>query len=126
MATDMHGRHILVAEDEYMVAWHMTEMLRAEGAIVIGPVATVEDAMRAVGASARLDGAVLDVNLGGAMSYPVADALRARGVPFVLATGYDASVIPEQYRSACCVQKPVDMAMVSRALGDGPTGSASG
>ena len=119
MATDLRDRHILVAEDEYMVAWHMTEMLRAEGAIVVGPVATIEDALRAVGESPRLDGAVLDVNLGGAMSYAVADALRARGTPFVLATGYDTSMIPDPYRGAVCAQKPVDMAVVSRALRDG-------
>lgn len=119
MDTELHDRHILVAEDEYMVAWHMGEVLRAEGATVIGPVATVEDALRAVEDSPRLDGAVLDVNLGGVMAYAVADALRARGIPFVLATGYDASVIPEPYRSARCAQKPVDMAMVVRALRDG-------
>lgn len=117
MGTDLRDRHILVAEDEYMVAWHMSEMLRAEGATVVGPVATVEAALRAVADSARLDGAVLDVNLGGVMAYAVADALRARDIPYVLATGYDASVIPEPYRSACCVQKPVDMAAVTRALG---------
>jgi hypothetical protein len=64
----------------------------------------------------RLDGAVLDINLHDKRVYPVADALKARGVPFVFATGYDASMIPEPYVSAPRYEKPVDKARLMRFL----------
>lgn len=117
MSLPLDNRRLLVAEDEYLLAWHLCQMLEADGATVIGPVASVADALRMVADTPELDGAVLDVNLGGGMVYPVADALRARGIPFVLATGYDVDVIPETYRDAPCVQKPVDAALVAGMLG---------
>lgn len=113
----LHDRRLLVAEDEYLLAWHLCQQLEADGATVVGPAASVADALRMVAETPRLDGAVLDVNLGGDMVYPVADALRARGIPFMLATGYDVEMIPEAYRDAICAQKPVEVALVARALG---------
>jgi hypothetical protein len=61
--------------------------------------------------------AILDINLGGAMVYPVADALRARGVPFIFATGYEAWSIPEAYSDVPRCEKPVDVRQVTSRLG---------
>ncbi len=108
---------ILVVEDEYVLAFHLSARLREEGATVVGPAASVADALALIERTPRLDGAVLDVNLGGEPVYPVADALRARGIPYVLATGYDPSVVPEGHRHAICVHKPVDARKVAQALG---------
>ena len=91
----MAGQRILLVEDEYFIVDDMVRTFKACGAEVVGPVASVDGALDLIAATERLDGAVLDVNLQGEMAYPVADALVARGVPFVFATGYDeASTAP--------------------------------
>ena len=63
-----------------------------------------------------LDGALLDVNLNGAAVFPVADALAARGVPFVFSTGYDSLDLPERFRAAPCLEKPHDPFQLERRL----------
>ena len=109
-------RRILVVEDEYFLAQDMIQGLRAEGAEVVGPAGAVCDALDLIGATARIDAAVLDLNLRGELAYPVADALTERGVPFVFTTGYDQSYIPERYNGVARFEKPVRMADVARRL----------
>jgi PAS domain S-box-containing protein len=83
------GRRVLLVEDELLVAMEMEEALRDLGCEVLGPAATVEEALRlALAEAGRIDAAVLDVNLAGRPSFPVADLLAGRGVPVVFATGY--------------------------------------
>ena len=114
----LRGRRLLVVEDDYMVAVQMAQSLEELGAEVIGPVGSVEDALVMVEtADAGVDAAVLDINLHDERVYPVADALAARGVPFVFVTGYDALAIPEPYVSwAPRLQKPIDKALLARVL----------
>ena len=78
---------ILVVEDEFLVADHIATTLEDLGYVVVGPVATVADAL-AIIASEPIDGALLDANLDGTSSAPIADMLNARDVPFVVCTGY--------------------------------------
>ena len=103
------GRRVLVVEDEYMLAEDLRNELERQGAEVIGPVASVSDALAAMSGRPDLDAAILDINLGGEMVYPVADALRARGVPFIFATGYAAWAIPESYADVPLCVKPVEV-----------------
>ena len=91
--TKLAGRRILIVEDEALVAMLVEDALLDAGAEVIGPVATVAEAMALLDAGSP-DGAVLDLNLAGETSTPVADLLAARGVPFVVATGYGAEGLP--------------------------------
>ncbi|WP_354266740.1 response regulator [Bradyrhizobium sp. I1.7.5] len=112
----LRGRHLLIVEDEYMIAAELARALQDRGANVIGPAGSVEDALQLLEAERQIDGAVLDINLGGERAYPVADALRARAVPFVFATGYDAWVIPETYASVPRMEKPVNMPSLARLL----------
>jgi hypothetical protein len=70
-----------------------------------------------MGAEASLDGAVLDINLGGETSYPIADALAAREVPFVFTTGYDAHTLPERYGRVIRCEKPVRTTSICDAIG---------
>jgi hypothetical protein len=63
----------------------------------------------------RIDFAVVDVNLRGVPAFPVADALLARGVPFVFTTGYGTSMIPERYRYIGTFQKPFNAAAIAKA-----------
>ena len=108
MKLDLAGRHILVVEDEFLTADEMAQTFEGFGARVVGPVPTVERALSCIKEAARLDGAVLDVNLRGELVFPVADALCQRGVRFVFATGYDRRIIPERHRAMPCCEKPVD------------------
>jgi CheY-like chemotaxis protein len=86
---NLEGRHILVVEDDYLVAQVLVDLLEDAGAEVIGPIGWIDEAIALIeDGSQKLDGAVLDINLHGKKSYPVADALAARSVGFVFATGY--------------------------------------
>ena len=101
----LSGRRVLVVEDEMIVAWLLQDMLADLGCAVVGPAARVAQALAMIDAEA-IDAAVLDVNLNGQKSYPVADALTARGVPFVFSTGYETESLPNDYQSLPLLQKP--------------------
>jgi PAS domain S-box-containing protein len=101
------GRRVLLVEDEALVAIMMRDMLTDLGFAVIGPVSNNASALAAVRASG-VDCAVLDLNLGGATSYPVADELAERGIPFVFVTGYDREAVDRRYSEIPMLQKPVD------------------
>ena len=108
---DVRGRRILVVEDEYMLAEDLRLELEDAGAVVLGPAPSVADALAllADAEGGPPDAAILDLNLGGEMAYPVADALRERGVPVMLATGYDVQSIPAAYADVPRCEKPFDV-----------------
>ena len=110
------GRRILIVEDEFLVAMEISEALQLAGCIIVGQVGSINDALRVLGSEARLDAAVLDINLAGQPVFPVADALQRREIPFVFATGYSAAVIPAEYAEAPRCEKPVNEAMLLRIL----------
>jgi ActR/RegA family two-component response regulator len=102
------GKRVLVVEDDYFIAKALARSLRAGGADVLGPVATVADAMDLIDTE-PLDGAVLDINLrDGDLVFPVADALTERAVPFIFASGYSSGAIPERYAGIVRCVKPVE------------------
>jgi two-component sensor histidine kinase/DNA-binding response OmpR family regulator len=105
-ATGIANR-MLIAEDEALVAIMMEDLAVELGWSVVGPFARVSDALAAAKAD-EIHAAILDVNLGGETVYPIADVLRARGVPFVFATGYGAESIDRRYACAPVLQKPID------------------
>jgi CheY-like chemotaxis protein len=115
MSSGLSGRRVLVVEDEVMVSWVLEDMLAELGCEVVGPAARVSQALAMVEAE-TVDLAVLDVNLNGQKSFPVADALVARGVPFVFSTGYNKDSIPDTYKVFPIMQKPYDQANLSLAL----------
>ena len=116
LASALRGRRILVVEDEYMMADDLQYDLEQAGAQVIGPVPSVADALRLLATQEAIDGAILDVNLRGEKAYPVADVLRERGIPFVLATGYEQWALPEAYKDVPRCEKPVDLRHLARML----------
>lgn len=103
------GRSILVVEDEYLMADELQHRLEKHGAKVISPAPTLADAFNLLGVEGIISGAILDVNLGGEMVFPVAELLRRRGVQFVFATGYDRWAMPQAYASVPSYEKPFSM-----------------
>jgi CheY-like chemotaxis protein len=111
------GRRILIVEDEYLVAMDLALGLSDLGADIVGPAASVEEALELVGSvGGELDGAVLDVNLRNERVYPVADALAALGVRFIFASGYDAGLMPPAYADVPRCRKPIDKSMIAQLL----------
>lgn len=115
MNSPIAGRKVLVVEDEMMVSWLLEDMLAEIGCAVVGPAGSVNQALAMIDAEA-IDVAVLDVNLNGEMSYPIADALCARGVPFVFVTGYAKDRLLDGYRSFPVLQKPFHRAELTDTL----------
>jgi CheY-like chemotaxis protein len=112
----LSGRRVLVIEDEMIVAMLLEDMLADLGCTVLGPAARVDQALTIIAAAGSLDAAVLDVNLNGQKSYPVADALIARGVPFLFATGYRRDSVMNGYRSFPQLEKPFKLSELGDAL----------
>jgi CheY-like chemotaxis protein len=105
--TGLAGLRILVVEDEFLVALDIERMVQDSGAEVVGPVGTLEEALAKAGTE-RLDGAILDVNIAGRKITPVALALRERGVPFILSTGYGPKGLDPELAEAPSLHKPFD------------------
>ena len=113
----LDGRRILVVEDDYLVALALSTVLEEAGAHVVGPVASAEEAVALLEEGReRVDAAVLDVDLNGETSYPVADALATRDIRFVFATGYGIDAVAEGYRHYPRCQKPFDHRAIFKAL----------
>ena len=107
-AEPLRGQRVLIVEDDPLIAMSLGDLLSEGGAEPLPPVPTVAAALAAL-ESGSPDAAVLDLNLRGEWSTPVARALRATGVPFVLATGYARSQIEDPaLRDAPLVPKPID------------------
>jgi Response regulator containing CheY-like receiver, AAA-type ATPase, and DNA-binding domains len=115
MNSPFSGRRVLVVEDEVLVAWLLEDMLADLGCAVVGPAASVKQALAMIDAEA-IEVAVLDVNLNGQLSYPIADALAARGVPFVFSTGYDKDRMLDGYKTFPVLQKPFHQSELSDIL----------
>lgn len=111
-------KRILIVEDELLVALHLEDMLINLGHQVIGPCTRIRDAMES--AHAGIDFAILDINLAGTPSFPVADILRQRGIPFAFASGYGAAGLVDRFRSETILRKPYDLHEVRRALAGSP------
>lgn len=110
----LKGKRILVVEDEALIAVMVEDMLVEMGCIVVGPAATIEQAL-ALARSEQLDGAVLDVNVRGERIDPVADALSARGVSMLFATGY-GEVKLASGAAATVIDKPYTQDKLARGL----------
>jgi DNA-binding NtrC family response regulator len=112
----LESRKILVVEDDYTIATNLAHALQKLGATVIGPANSVDSAMLLINGDISLDAAVLDIHLGTEKVFPVAEALLARGIPFVFTTGYSPSSIPSAYANQDLCEKPIDTRALSRIL----------
>ncbi len=116
MASSKADRRVLLVEDEMMVAGMVRRMLTDLNYVVVGTAATVDEAMEMI-ANGHVDAAVVDINLDGEMSYPVADELIGRGIPFLFSTGYSGDDLPAAYRRLACSEKAVSSVGIGRGPG---------
>jgi CheY-like chemotaxis protein len=113
--TDLSGRRVLVVEDESRIAMLIRDTLEDMGCEVVATAARFDDAWEKA-TSLPFDVALLDVNLDGESSYPIAQELANRGRAFVFATGYGTSSLPESLQGAPILQKPFMRSDLERAL----------
>ena len=116
MSQPLSGRHVLVVEDEALVAMLLETILEDMGCTPVGPAATVEEGLAMATDTDSLDAALLDVNVAGHQVFPIAEALKTRGVPFVFSTGYGEGGLPDTWRGHPTVQKPFTEAAIREAL----------
>lgn len=93
LANSIAARRVLLVEDELLIAMLIETALKQEGWVVLGPLVRVAAALEAA-QSDVMDVAILDMDLAGEDTRPVAEALEARGIPFLFLTGYGADGLP--------------------------------
>ena len=109
------GRRVLVVEDSPLIAAVLEDMLKDMGCIVVGPTGNMAFAVNLAGAEA-LDAAIIDLNIRGGKVYPVAEVLRDRDVPFLLASGYADWTLREDFKDRPRLTKPYNSATVQQKL----------
>lgn len=109
------SRRVLIVEDDVMIRMLMEDMLSDLGFAVAAEASRVHEALAAINGM-EIDIAILDVNLSGETTGPVAEALAARGTPFVFATGYGEHGLPEQFRNRPLLKKPFQIDGLKRML----------
>jgi CheY-like chemotaxis protein len=117
-SSPLRDRRILVVEDEYLIAMSLQDALESAGSIVVGPVPSVDKAIQTIDSEPHIDAAVLDVNLGGAFAYPVADRLIAVKIPFVFTSGYEDNVLRTRYSGVKNCTKPYLFQAIEEALAE--------
>ena len=99
-------RRILVVEDNLVIAELISERLQTSGYAVVGPASTLQAAC-ALARRAEFDGAVLDLKLGEDLCLPIASILKARGIPFVVLTGYPVRLDFPAFEPTAWIAKPM-------------------
>jgi len=108
-------RRALVVEDEIMVAMYVEDLLTDLG-YEVAAIATGFDQELPLARDGSFDFAVLDINLAGRLSFPLADVLRERGIPFLFASGYGSKGVSDDYRNAVRLQKPFASRDLAQAI----------
>jgi CheY-like chemotaxis protein len=110
------GLTVLVVEDEFLIAEEMAAMLRDAGHVVLGPAGSVRAAEAMLADDPKPDVAVIDANLRGETSAPLARRLRERGIPFCVCTGYRINDLRSLFGDVVTIRKPIDPALLLRTL----------
>lgn len=116
--SELSGLRILVVEDEPLIAMDLKHLLTGLGCSVVGPALNLNQGMRLIEAE-TFDGAILDVNLGGKMVFPLADTLAERSIPFMYVTGY-SSMLRACNHGRPVLQKPYNNGQLLKIVGAWP------
>ncbi|MBS0189712.1 MAG: response regulator [Phycisphaerales bacterium] len=112
----LEGLRFIVVEDEPLVARAIVRMLERSECNVLGPFASTANTFEALARGEEFDGALLDINLGNELVYPLAEAMRKEGRPFAFLTGYSRSAIREDFRDRPMLEKPFSSAELLQFL----------
>ena len=111
----LSGHRIIILEDDYYQAHDCQEMLEHAGAKVVAISATIPD-LDALLAQGPIHAVLIDINLGHGLSFDFARELKARAIPFVFLTGYDAAMLPDDLTGSAYLSKPADCGRIVNAL----------
>ena len=114
-ATRPPGGSVFLVEDEVMIRMMVVDMLTELGYRIAAEAGEINEAIRLAN-STEFDIAILDVNVNGKVISPVAELIEARNRPFIFATGYGSSGLPEQYRDRPALQKPFQLETLGRMI----------
>jgi CheY-like chemotaxis protein len=106
---------VLLVEDEVLVRMMVTDMVEGLGHSVAAEAGDVGTASK-LAEDGQFDLAILDVNLNGKLSFPVADIIKGRDIPLIFATGYAADSFPDTYRATPCLRKPFQADALAHAI----------
>lgn len=109
------GRRIMIVEDEALISMMIETYLTDLGCEVVTTASRLDDAVDKA-AKVAIDVAMLDVNLDGRLSYPVAEILQSRNIPFVFATGYGVICLPSALQGLPVLPKPFNLDQLASAL----------
>src|SRR6202048_2077948 len=115
IATRPPGGSVFLVEDEVMIRMMVADMLEELGYRVVAEAGDINEAIRLV-QSTEFDLAILDVNVNGKVITPVAELIKARSRPFIFATGYGSSGLPEEYRDRPALQKPFQLETLAQVI----------
>lgn len=113
--TEVSAKRVLIVEDEVLLAMDLEEMLTDIGHTVVGQATRIGKAIK-LAREIDLDFAILDINVAGTKSFPVADILCERGIPFAFATGYGTEGLIDGYRDLPVLQKPYGQGDLERTI----------
>ena len=106
---------VLIVEDEPMIAFTLQDLLVEAGFEVVGVARRLEKALEQIG-STGFDAAIVDANLAGVSASPAASALAARGLPFIVLSGYSREQLQDAFPGALFMKKPCRPAQIIQAL----------
>ena len=109
------GGSVFLVEDEVMIRMMVADMLEELGYRIAAEAGEITEAIK-LAQAAEFDFAILDVNVNGKVISPVADLIKARNRPFIFATGYGSSGLPEEYRDRPALQKPFQLDTLARMI----------
>ena len=114
-ATGLSGRSVFLVEDEVMIRMMVADMLEELGYRIAAEAGEIGEAIK-LAQSTDFDFAILDVNVNGKVITPVAELISARNRPFIFATGYGSSGLPEEYRDRPALQKPFQLETLAQMI----------
>ena len=112
-----HRTRVLIVEDEPTIAFALEELCVDAGFEVVGVAGKLDKALALIG-SAVFDVAIIDANLAGVSASPAASALTARGIPFIVLSGYSTEQLPDEFLGAHFMKKPYRPPQLIQALRD--------
>jgi DNA-binding response OmpR family regulator len=115
LATRPPRGSVFLVEDEVMIRMMVADMLQELGYTIAAEAGEIGEAIR-LAQTTYFDLAILDVNVNGKVISPVADLLKANNRPFIFATGYGSSGLPEEYRDRPSLQKPFQIETLGKLI----------